>query len=84
MIAASECQEKIVEELIKRDCSVNSVTLTKNNTSLLFAAKVSAFLARHGVGRNVNIGRMILKKNHKLINQCNFSGGGQPSVSRDG
>lgn len=51
MIAASECQEKIVEELIKRDCSVNSVTLTKNNTSLLFAAKVSAFLARHGVGR---------------------------------
>ena len=26
MIAASECQEKIVEELIKRDCSVNSST----------------------------------------------------------
>lgn len=40
MIAASEGHEKIVEELIKRDCSVNTVTLNKNNTPLFFAAKV--------------------------------------------
>ena len=47
MIAASECQEKIVEELIKRDCSVNSVTVTKSNTSLLFAAKVGICFVPH-------------------------------------
>ena len=28
----------------------------------------------------MNIGRMILKKNHRLINQCNFSGG---ALSKD-
>ena len=51
MIAASECQEKIVEELIKRDCSVNSVTVTKSNTSLLFAAKVVICFMLHWLGR---------------------------------
>lgn len=40
MIAASEGYEKIVEELIKRDCNVNAVTLNRNNTPLFFAAKV--------------------------------------------
>ena len=40
MIAASEGHEKIVKELLRRDCSVSTVTLNKNNTPLFFAAKV--------------------------------------------
>lgn len=44
MISASEGYEKIVEELLKRGCNVNSVTLNKNNTPLFFAAKVSIVL----------------------------------------
>ena len=40
MIAASEGYEKLVEELIRRDCNVNTVTLNRNNTPLFFAAKV--------------------------------------------
>ena len=40
MIAASEGYKKLVEELIRRDCNVNTVTLNRNNTPLFFAAKV--------------------------------------------
>ena len=43
MIAASEGHEELVRELIRRDCSVNNVTLNKNNTPLFFAAKVSSY-----------------------------------------
>lgn len=41
MISASVGHEKIVEELIKRGCNVNSLTLNKSNTPLFFAAKVT-------------------------------------------
>ena len=43
MISASVGHEKIVQELIKRGCNVNSLTLNKSNTPLFFAAKVSCF-----------------------------------------
>ena len=42
MIAASEGYENIVKELINRNCNVNNVTVTKNNTPLFFAAKVDS------------------------------------------
>ena len=51
MISASEGHEKIVEELIKRGCNVNSVTLNKNNTPLFFAAKVSFVYINNRLGR---------------------------------
>ena len=75
MISASEGYEKIVEELLKRGCNVNSVTLNKNNTPLFFAAKVSILIYAYEQGGNVKIGKMILAKNKKLINQCNILGG---------
>lgn len=43
MISASEGYEEIVKELIKRNCNVSNVTVTKNNTALFFAAKVGCF-----------------------------------------
>ena len=46
MISASEGYEQIVRELIKRNCNVSNVTVTKNNTALFFAAKVGCNVDR--------------------------------------